>query len=434
MTKLPALLLLWCILTLASLPTDGQTIPPEYQVGRWQGFREAAVSFTFDDGTPNQLPVAVPLLDEFGFRATFFTVTGWSPDWTGLANASENGHEIASHTVTHPDLTTIGGTAQITELRESHDAIVANIPTAGSQTLAYPFCKKGSEVGTNLYYFAARGCQGSVESPTPGDFLNISSMIVGSESAIQTAVNLNARVSSAAGSGGWAVFLIHGVDGDGGYSPVPSTELRTHFEYLLEHDATYWIETFGNVARYIRERDAVRITELSAGADEITLSLSDNLDDATYNFPLSVRRELPAGWPGVSVEQNGHAVESEVVQVESTSYVSFGAVPDAGDVTLSKSDATGIGSSELPDRSSVLDTYPNPAEARVTMDYRIGRDAFVMLEVFDLLGRRVHTLVDGFLPAGRYTHVWETDRVRPGPYVYRLVSSSDVDTGVIVVI
>jgi oligosaccharide reducing-end xylanase len=429
----PLLLALLC----AAAPVTAQTVPPGYEVARWHRFRTAAVSYTFDDSTPNQLPVAVPLFDEFGYKLTLYPVTGaawgWPASWTGLAQAAANGHEVGSHSVSHPHRADIGGTQQLAELRDSHDAIASNVPASGRQTFAYPYCERWTDSAVLLYYFAARGCQGAVNPPTPADFLNISSIIVGENGSIRNAQSLNAQVAAAFSPGGWVVYLVHGVDGDGGWSSVPSSEIRTHLEFMRDNEATYWIQTFGHVVRYIRERNAAVVTELSADAEAMTLSLSDGLADFTYDVPLSLRRELPDGWTGASVEQAGSLISSSIVTVDEMPTVQFDAVPDAGDITIRRSGTTGIGSAELPQGSTVLGTYPNPADARVTLDYRVGRDAFVTLEVFDLLGRRVRTLISRFLAAGSYSHDWETAGFRPGPYLVRLTSASDVDSGVLVV-
>jgi peptidoglycan/xylan/chitin deacetylase (PgdA/CDA1 family) len=46
------------------------------EITRWAHGKRAAVSLTWDDGTLNQFRVAVPLMDRFGFPATFFIITG----------------------------------------------------------------------------------------------------------------------------------------------------------------------------------------------------------------------------------------------------------------------------------------------------------------------------------------------------------------------
>jgi peptidoglycan/xylan/chitin deacetylase (PgdA/CDA1 family) len=46
------------------------------EIAKWSHGKRAAVSLTWDDGTLNQFRVAVPLMDRFGFPATFFIITG----------------------------------------------------------------------------------------------------------------------------------------------------------------------------------------------------------------------------------------------------------------------------------------------------------------------------------------------------------------------
>jgi peptidoglycan/xylan/chitin deacetylase (PgdA/CDA1 family) len=49
------------------------------EVTKWQYGKRGAVSLTYDDGTINQFRVAVPIMDSFGFPATFFIITGNIP-------------------------------------------------------------------------------------------------------------------------------------------------------------------------------------------------------------------------------------------------------------------------------------------------------------------------------------------------------------------
>jgi peptidoglycan/xylan/chitin deacetylase (PgdA/CDA1 family) len=46
------------------------------EITKWQYGKRGAVSLTYDDGTINQFRVAVPIMDSFGFPATFFIITG----------------------------------------------------------------------------------------------------------------------------------------------------------------------------------------------------------------------------------------------------------------------------------------------------------------------------------------------------------------------
>jgi peptidoglycan/xylan/chitin deacetylase (PgdA/CDA1 family) len=49
------------------------------EITKWQYGKNGAVSLTYDDGSMNQFRVAVPIMDSFGFPATFFIITGQIP-------------------------------------------------------------------------------------------------------------------------------------------------------------------------------------------------------------------------------------------------------------------------------------------------------------------------------------------------------------------
>src|SRR5215467_10421686 len=74
----------WIIRLLAVI---GVIISPSFAFGqigkteitRWHDGKSGAVSLTFDDGSINQFRVAVPIMDSFGFPATFFIITGNIP-------------------------------------------------------------------------------------------------------------------------------------------------------------------------------------------------------------------------------------------------------------------------------------------------------------------------------------------------------------------
>ena len=67
--------------------------------------------------------------------------------------------------------------------------------------------------------------------------------------------------------------------------------------------------------------------------------------------------------------------------------------------------------------------YPNPVREGTTIAFELPEPGAVRLEVFDLLGRKVATLVDGPMAPGIYEVQWpesEIARLNSGTYVYRL--------------
>jgi hypothetical protein len=333
------------LLILAS-SVNSQTIAPPYTVATWQGFRTAAVSFTFDDGCPKQFSIAIPMFNEYGFKLTLFTVTGsnwvWPTDWTKLQSAAANGHEVASHTVTHTSFNGMSNSLQTMELRDSREEINTHIPGRQCITMAYPFCVSGNGSIVAQYYIGARICSGSIEPPTPSDFLNISSITCGSEGPVKTTQDFINTVGSAVDSKGWCVLMLHGLDNDGSWSPFPSGTLRKCLEYLHSNPDKFWVSTFGNEIRYIKERNSVSVSEKDITDKSLTVLVTDKLDNSIFNVPITLRRTLPNRWNSAKVVQNRVPVESKIVQVDNVKYVQFDAVPDGGDVIITKSNSTNV--------------------------------------------------------------------------------------------
>jgi predicted glutamine amidotransferase len=50
---------------------------------------------------------------------------------------------------------------------------------------------------------------------------------------------------------------------------------------------------------------------------------------------------------------------------------------------------------------------PNPFNAATAIEYRLPKQEHIRVEIFDILGRNVHTLIDEDKPAGQYRIVWD---------------------------
>ena len=98
-------------------------IPNKYEIASWYDFKPAAITYSFDDGTYNQIQKGVPLLDKYYFKGSFNLITSKNNDWEAYRKAAENGHEISSHTVNHLNLKEIDIETQIMELKESKKII-----------------------------------------------------------------------------------------------------------------------------------------------------------------------------------------------------------------------------------------------------------------------------------------------------------------------
>ncbi len=320
-----------------SFNVSGQRIATPYEVSTWQGFKPGAVSYTFDDNSAKQLTVAIPLFDTHGFKVTLFTVTNWSPNWAALKASAVNGHEIGSHTVTHPALDSISDADQIKEYGESKYAIETKITGQKCVTIAYPYCACGNSKLVSEYYIAARSCDGFMESSSPRDFMCIGAVGCGSEGVAKTAAELNAKAEQAVTTKGWCVFMIHSIDNDTtGFSSLRSNELGDHLNYIAAHAEKFWVNTFGNVVRYIKERDAVVLTELSATSNRIALQLTDTLDNSIFNYPISIQRRLPDHWKKANVTQGTTKLRTQIIRKTPIDYIRFDAIPNKGTIIIKK--------------------------------------------------------------------------------------------------
>ncbi|MEM6648248.1 MAG: T9SS type A sorting domain-containing protein [Bacteroidota bacterium] len=70
--------------------------------------------------------------------------------------------------------------------------------------------------------------------------------------------------------------------------------------------------------------------------------------------------------------------------------------------------------------------YPEPFSGQTTIRYEVINTVPVQLTVYDLLGRRVRTLVDGTQEAGVYDVVFEASDLPTGTYFYRLEAAGYV--------
>ncbi|MEE9554235.1 MAG: right-handed parallel beta-helix repeat-containing protein [candidate division Zixibacteria bacterium] len=73
---------------------------------------------------------------------------------------------------------------------------------------------------------------------------------------------------------------------------------------------------------------------------------------------------------------------------------------------------------ELPARFILSQNYPNPFNAVTIISYSLPEPSEVVIEIYDILGRKVETLAEGQQPAGQHQAIWDADDVSSGVYFY----------------
>ncbi len=75
-----------------------------------------------------------------------------------------------------------------------------------------------------------------------------------------------------------------------------------------------------------------------------------------------------------------------------------------------------------------LSAYPNPFNASTSISFTLPHDSQVALEIYDVLGRKLESLVDEYLPAGVHSVLWEAGEYPSGMYFYKLTAGEQSES------
>jgi len=87
-----------------------------------------------------------------------------------------------------------------------------------------------------------------------------------------------------------------------------------------------------------------------------------------------------------------------------------------------------IAEATLPTAYSLSQNYPNPFNATTTIKYQLPAEGDVKLEVYNLFGQKVATLVDGKQQAGYRSVNWDASEISSGLYFYKLTVGDFTET------
>lgn len=101
------------------------------------------IVITFDDGYADNLLNALPILEQYGLKATVFIIAGSVGqadylNWQQAAELLRRGTEIGSHTVSHASLSQVADTQKLEEIQQSKRLLEDRLGEP-VQFLAYPF-------------------------------------------------------------------------------------------------------------------------------------------------------------------------------------------------------------------------------------------------------------------------------------------------------
>ena len=138
-------------------------------------------------------------------------------------------------------------------------------------------------------------------------------------------------------------------------------------------------------------------------------------------------------WVQEGAETIGNVVVDMVVGRPADGYLAiathgngiYSARLDAGDLA--------VNDPNVPIQFELTQNYPNPFNPSTTITFTLDENGPVTLRVFDLMGRKISTLVNNVKKAGTHHIVWNGkdtfgNKMPSGLYLYSLESNGRVDT------
>ena len=243
------------------------------QAAKWPKDKKAAIVLTYDDALASHLKYAVPQLNKYKLKGSFYLVGGMSEEamdqWQAV---SRQGHELGNHTLFHP-CSEKNYKQHPRNYSESHDAesilneismmnrLLYGIDRKKVRTYAYPCTEV--VVGGVDYTDTLRQSKLITSARIGGDlnavvtdFKSLNPMKVPSYALLneQDADALISYVKKVQQEGGLGVLMFHGVGGD--YLKVSAEAHEKLLQYLSANKDEIWVGTFQEVMNYIIQKKA----------------------------------------------------------------------------------------------------------------------------------------------------------------------------------
>jgi len=82
----------------------------------------------------------------------------------------------------------------------------------------------------------------------------------------------------------------------------------------------------------------------------------------------------------------------------------------------------------MPEEITLRQNYPNPFNPATVISYDLPEQSHVTLQVYDIMGRYITTLVNDQVPGGQHQVTFDAADLSSGTYIYRLQAGNVVLT------
>ncbi len=364
------MLLLFCIAATAQdAPTQKLNLPPcqkdprfelkdrdwpakfaEASICLWKNDALAAFSLTIDDNCAPDHEWWSEMGKKYDLRFTWFVIAanvsgsnpGFCGTWEGFAKLQKLGHDVQSHSLTHLHVDGPEWKDIDTEYAESQKRIEKNIPDHKVICLAYPGGKNSNLNDPSVaakYYIGCRGTSGSVNPANKINYINTSSLsgVINYGDAKFESQDLKGCLEKDFAKNktmfrAWYCCHYHQA------KPDDRAAIEKKLALVAEKAKAgdLWIGLFKEVVKYGQERDTAVLKVKESSPDKIVISLTDEMKDDIFDFPLTVKVRLDPAWKNLKAEQGGKKLECKTIEKDGAVFGLIDIVPDKGDAVLLK--------------------------------------------------------------------------------------------------
>jgi peptidoglycan/xylan/chitin deacetylase (PgdA/CDA1 family) len=265
--------------------------------------------------------------------------------WDDFRRDAKEGYEFASHSITHASMPGLDSVNIAYELEKSKEEMRTQMGEQYTFSTEVPYGYENERV-MKIAYPIYQALRNRMPEPwlTELDRPSKKTPAVNNKDYVQWQRECNTHAplplmkswvdTTLTRRDTWLVLVIHGVDGLG-YEALSDTLLDNYFQYIKARDNNLWIATFGEVAKYMREREAAAIVN-KIEKEKIKVSLTHSLDQSMYYVPLTLKTYVSPGWKSVQIRQGDRTGNATVIKDVTGSYIIYRANPNKGKITLSK--------------------------------------------------------------------------------------------------
>ena len=280
------IIFLFILCAFTSFEADAQI-----RIAKFYGNKQAAISFTFDDGLKEQYTILFPKMKELGIKGTFCLIGSWMDNppknpnkqpfsWEQAKEMALDGQEITSHGYSHKNVSKLSPEELRYEVQHNDTLIYQHIGIF-PRTYFYPGNRKSDSAVAycSQHRVGTRTFQVSLGSK-------------------RTQKWFEQYLNDIIQKGEWAVTMTHGLRI--GYDCFgDETRLWKMFDYAIQQSekGKLWIATFHDVSAYQQERDNTslkikskknRIVVEPKMAKESKTDSNIKLEKQLFNHPLTL--------------------------------------------------------------------------------------------------------------------------------------------------